>query len=150
LVIGPAALRACSVELTVDILGGRRIAYIVKMAIICVCFASDALLHHPRRADCGFENEPSAVFCGGCGKPIATTAVPAPVTASTTPRVDGAERRQLSRKYKGGEFIAGRAYLEKGLTLCDPAHRSRLASAGVAHPPATPRAQIGKILPHVS
>src|ERR1700746_1936382 len=45
---------------------------------------------------CGFENEPSAEFCGGCGKPIRAAANLTPVIAPTAPRVDGAERRQLT------------------------------------------------------
>ncbi len=49
-----------------------------------------------RCANCGFENEPSAEFCGGCGKPIETASGALPVAASPAPRVDGAERRQLT------------------------------------------------------
>jgi Double zinc ribbon/Adenylate and Guanylate cyclase catalytic domain len=41
---------------------------------------------------CGFENDPAAKFCGGCGKPIGGAAAPVP----PTPRVDAAERRQLT------------------------------------------------------
>ena len=47
-------------------------------------------------AKCGFENEPSAEFCGGCGKPIEAASGALPVTASPAPRLDGAERRQLT------------------------------------------------------
>src|ERR1700757_3953807 len=47
-------------------------------------------------ANCGFENEPSAEFCGGCGKPIGAAATPAPLIAPAAPRVDVAERRQLT------------------------------------------------------
>jgi class 3 adenylate cyclase len=45
---------------------------------------------------CGFENEPLAKFCGGCGKPIGEAAAPAPVTVSPPARSDSAERRQLT------------------------------------------------------
>src|ERR1700758_4459147 len=45
---------------------------------------------------CGFENDPAAKFCGGCGKPIGAAAAPAPETAPPAPRLDGAERRQLT------------------------------------------------------
>ena len=31
---------------------------------------------------CGFENEPNAKFCGGCGKPVGETAAPAPTAPS--------------------------------------------------------------------
>src|ERR1700751_1716630 len=41
---------------------------------------------------CGFENDPAAKFCGGCGKPIGGAAAP----VAPTPRVDAAERRQLT------------------------------------------------------
>jgi len=44
--------------------------------------------------DCGFENEPTAKFCGGCGKPLGGTAAAIPPAAP--PRVDTAERRQLT------------------------------------------------------
>src|ERR1700739_1196679 len=47
-------------------------------------------------ANCGFENEPPAEFCGGCGKPIGAAATPAPLIAPAAPRVDVAERRQLT------------------------------------------------------
>src|SRR5512133_2618524 len=45
---------------------------------------------------CGFENEPSARFCGGCGKPLAEAATAILPAASTPPRVNSAERRQLT------------------------------------------------------
>src|SRR5215472_7128677 len=45
---------------------------------------------------CGFENESTARFCGGCGKPIGESAAPVPATEPPTPRVDSAERRQLT------------------------------------------------------
>ena len=45
---------------------------------------------------CGFENEPTAKFCGGCGKPIGETAAPPLVTPPSPPRVEAAERRQLT------------------------------------------------------
>ena len=45
---------------------------------------------------CGFENDPAAKFCGGCGKPIVAAAAPAPATEPASPRVDSAERRQLT------------------------------------------------------
>src|SRR6201987_4219717 len=41
---------------------------------------------------CGFENDPAAKFCGGWGKPSGGAAAPVP----PTPRVDAAERRQLT------------------------------------------------------
>ena len=44
---------------------------------------------------CGFENEATAKFCGGCGKPIEETANP-PAVVPATSRVDSAERRQLT------------------------------------------------------
>ena len=47
-------------------------------------------------ANCGFANEFSAEFCGGCGKPIAPASSALPVTMPPAPRVDGAERRQLT------------------------------------------------------
>jgi class 3 adenylate cyclase len=47
-------------------------------------------------ANCGFENEPSAKFCGGCGKPIETGSGGLPITPSCEHRVEGAERRQLT------------------------------------------------------
>src|SRR5690242_11928212 len=61
-----------------------------------------ALLRPVRRATavalpaCGFENEPTARFCGGCGKPIGEVAAPAPAIVSAPLRTDGAERRQLT------------------------------------------------------
>jgi class 3 adenylate cyclase len=46
---------------------------------------------------CGFENEPTAKFCGGCGKPTGETTAPAPaVLPAPPPRTDTAERRQLT------------------------------------------------------
>jgi NADH pyrophosphatase NudC (nudix superfamily) len=45
---------------------------------------------------CGFQNEPTARFCGGCGKPIGETAAPTRPAASPPPRIDSAERRQLT------------------------------------------------------
>jgi class 3 adenylate cyclase len=45
---------------------------------------------------CGFENEPTAKFCGGCGKPVGEAAAPAPPAQSSPPRTDSAERRQLT------------------------------------------------------
>jgi class 3 adenylate cyclase len=47
-------------------------------------------------AACGFENEPAARFCGCCGKPIGEDTAPTPAIASALPRIDGAERRQLT------------------------------------------------------
>jgi class 3 adenylate cyclase len=47
-------------------------------------------------ANCGFENEPAAAFCGGCGKPIEAASSAPPITASPAPRVEGAQRRQLT------------------------------------------------------
>jgi class 3 adenylate cyclase len=44
---------------------------------------------------CGFENEPAARFCGGCGKPIGEATAQELVVASA-PRTDNAERRQLT------------------------------------------------------
>jgi class 3 adenylate cyclase len=51
---------------------------------------------HCRCLACGFENEPAAKFCGGCGKPIGEVAAPAPTAVPAPLRADGAERRQLS------------------------------------------------------
>src|SRR6201993_3011915 len=45
---------------------------------------------------CDFENEPTAKFCGGCGKPIGETAASPLVTPPPPPRVEAAERRQLT------------------------------------------------------
>src|SRR5215472_2128120 len=45
---------------------------------------------------CGFENEPTARFCGGCGKRVAEAATPAPPASPPPPRIDTAERRQLT------------------------------------------------------
>jgi Adenylate and Guanylate cyclase catalytic domain/Double zinc ribbon len=45
---------------------------------------------------CGFENEATAKFCGGCGQPIGEIATPGPVPASLPPRIESAERRQLT------------------------------------------------------
>jgi hypothetical protein len=45
---------------------------------------------------CGFENEPAAKFCGGCGKPIGEATAPAPAVVPAPLRADGAERRQLT------------------------------------------------------
>jgi class 3 adenylate cyclase len=45
---------------------------------------------------CEFENEPSAKFCGGCGKPIREAAASAAPGLSPPPHIDGAERRQLT------------------------------------------------------
>jgi class 3 adenylate cyclase len=45
---------------------------------------------------CGFENEPTARFCGGCGKSLGEVAAPAPTIVSAPPRIDSAERRQLT------------------------------------------------------
>ena len=45
---------------------------------------------------CGFENEPSAKFCGGCGEPIGETTAPVPVRLTPAPHPGGAERRQLT------------------------------------------------------
>jgi class 3 adenylate cyclase/tetratricopeptide (TPR) repeat protein len=47
-------------------------------------------------ANCGFENEPAARFCGGCGKPLSEADIPKPASGSGPPRIDGAERRQLT------------------------------------------------------
>jgi class 3 adenylate cyclase len=47
-------------------------------------------------ANCGFANEPSAEFCGGCGKRIEVASAAELVTTPPAPRVDGAERRQLT------------------------------------------------------
>src|SRR5262249_29635451 len=41
-------------------------------------------------------NEPTAKFCGGCGKPVGEAAASAPATVPAPPRADGAERRQLT------------------------------------------------------
>jgi class 3 adenylate cyclase len=59
------------------------------------CAKCGASLPSPCPA-CGFENEPTANFCGGCGKPTGKTAAPIPPAASAPPRVDSAERRQLT------------------------------------------------------
>jgi hypothetical protein len=45
---------------------------------------------------CGFENEPTVKFCGGCGKPVGEAATPVPQAPSPPPRIDSAERRQLT------------------------------------------------------
>src|SRR5262245_48590041 len=45
---------------------------------------------------CGFENEPAARFCGGCGKQIGELAIPAGAVVPSLPRADTAERRQLT------------------------------------------------------
>jgi class 3 adenylate cyclase/predicted ATPase len=45
---------------------------------------------------CGFENEPTAKFCGGCGKLIGEVAAPAPAVVPAHLRADRAERRQLT------------------------------------------------------
>jgi class 3 adenylate cyclase len=45
---------------------------------------------------CGFENEPTARFCGGCGKPVGEVAAAAPTIVPAPPRIDSAERRQLT------------------------------------------------------
>ena len=45
---------------------------------------------------CGFENETAARFCGGCGKPVGEIAAQKPATPPPLPRVDSAERRQLT------------------------------------------------------
>src|SRR6202035_4770319 len=44
---------------------------------------------------CGFENEPAARFCGGCGKSVGEAAA-APTILPASPRIDNAERRQLT------------------------------------------------------
>src|SRR6516225_5312568 len=45
---------------------------------------------------CGFENETAARFCGGCGRPVGEIAAQKPATPPPLPRVDSAERRQLT------------------------------------------------------
>ena len=45
---------------------------------------------------CGFENEPTARFCGGCGKSLGEVAAPAATIVPAPPRIDSAERRQLT------------------------------------------------------
>ena len=45
---------------------------------------------------CGFENEPTAKFCGGCGTPIEEVIASSLATVSMPPRTNGAERRQLT------------------------------------------------------
>jgi Adenylate and Guanylate cyclase catalytic domain/Double zinc ribbon/AAA ATPase domain len=45
---------------------------------------------------CGFENEPTARFCGGCGKPVGEVAAAALTIVPAPPRIDSAERRQLT------------------------------------------------------
>jgi class 3 adenylate cyclase len=45
---------------------------------------------------CGSEDEPTAKFCGGCGKFLGETAAEIPPAASARPRIDSAERRQLT------------------------------------------------------
>ena len=45
---------------------------------------------------CGFENEPTARFCGGCGKSLGEVAAPTPTLVPVPPRIESAERRQLT------------------------------------------------------
>jgi len=47
---------------------------------------------------CGFENEPLTRFCGGCGKSLGEVAAQTPtiVPVPGPPRIDSAERRQLT------------------------------------------------------
>ena len=45
---------------------------------------------------CGFDNEPTAKFCGVCGKPLSEAAAPEPVSVPGALRPVGAERRQLT------------------------------------------------------
>jgi class 3 adenylate cyclase len=45
---------------------------------------------------CGFENEPAAKFCGGCGKSLGEVAAQTPTIVPAAPRIDSAERRQLT------------------------------------------------------
>jgi len=59
------------------------------------CAQCGALLPSPCPA-CGFENEPTARFCGGCGKSLGEVAAPAPTIVPAPPRIDSAERRQLT------------------------------------------------------
>jgi class 3 adenylate cyclase len=59
------------------------------------CAECGAPLPFPCSA-CGFANEPTARFCGGCGRPIGEVAAPAPENALPAPRGDAAERRQLT------------------------------------------------------
>jgi len=49
-----------------------------------------------RCSACSFDNEPSAKFCGGCGKSLGETAATISSAAFSPPRVDIAERRQLT------------------------------------------------------
>jgi class 3 adenylate cyclase/tetratricopeptide (TPR) repeat protein len=64
-------------------------------AIRRFCAQCGAALPQPC-ATCDFENEPTAKFCGGCGRPIAEVAVSTLVSAPAFSRGDGAERRQLT------------------------------------------------------
>jgi len=59
------------------------------------CAQCGAALPSPCPA-CGFENEPTARFCGGCGKSLGEVAAPAPTIVPAPPRIDSAERRQLT------------------------------------------------------
>jgi class 3 adenylate cyclase len=59
------------------------------------CAQCGAVLPSPCPA-CGFENEPTARFCGGCGKSLGEVAAPAPTIVPAPPRIDSAERRQLT------------------------------------------------------
>jgi class 3 adenylate cyclase/predicted ATPase len=59
------------------------------------CAQCGLLLPSPCPA-CGFENEPTARFCGGCGNPVGEVAVAAPTIVPASPRIDSAERRQLT------------------------------------------------------
>ena len=59
------------------------------------CAQCGAVLPSPCSA-CGFENEPTARFCGGCGKSLGEVVSPAPTIVPAPPRIDSAERRQLT------------------------------------------------------
>jgi hypothetical protein len=47
----------------------------------------------------GFENEATAKFCGGCGKPVGDTTDPARSVVAAPSRVDGAEHRHLTEMF---------------------------------------------------
>jgi class 3 adenylate cyclase len=77
-------------------------------------------------ANCGFANESSAEFCGGCGKPIAPASSALPATVPPAPRVDGAERRQLTMMFcdlVGSTAIAARLDPEELREVIGAYHR---------------------------
>src|SRR3984893_17912345 len=82
---------------------------------------------------CGFENEPEARFCGGCGKPVGEAAAPASPAPFPPPRTDSAERRQLTVMFcdlVGSTALSGRLDPEDLREVIAAYHRAVAETVG--------------------